>query len=228
MSTNNEIINYLVSSRNKIINFLNDLINNRNFSYETFGKEVEKPLIGFLVKLLKEGRYIKNERDYHISENKNEFPDFTLNSSPKLALDIKAGNHSKKKGNKWVKCKNSANDLITLNTIHEKLSEFGGENIYYIFIEYNFNDTAKTIVDVKIDKFYRFIGLNKAGFLKYRKKSGYFRPKDFNTEPLVKTLEQFTSLIKPTDIYRSKSIIKQHIEKIPKEERNDFLESLKN
>lgn len=90
---------------------------------------------------------------------------------------------------------------------HEK---FGGDNIYYIFVIYNFNDQVKKVLNVEVAPFYQFIGLNKRKVLKYREKDGNLRPKDFGTEPPIKTLKQFEELLSKTIVYRSKRIIKRH------------------
>lgn len=98
----------------------------------------------------------------------------------------------------------------TLNEWPNKLKKFKGENIYYIFVTYNFNDTIKEILNVEIAPFYHFLGVNSDGFLKYREKDGNLRPKDFGTKPPIETLKQFEQLFNKTIIYRSKRIIKKH------------------
>ena len=66
--------------------------------------------------------------------------------------------------------KNSENDMGTLSEWPRKIAKFGGENIYYIFVIYNFNDKTKEVLDVVVAPFYQFIGLNSDGLLKYRKR----------------------------------------------------------
>jgi len=83
------------------------------------------------------------------------------------------------------------------------------------------------IADVKIGPFYKFLDLNDDGFLRYREKDGNLRPKDFDELSPVKTLEQFEKLLPETVPYRSKRIIKKHVENIPEAERVGFLDSLK-
>jgi hypothetical protein len=72
---------------------------------------------------------------------KNEFPDFTLLTNPMLAIEIKSGNHYKLQDGRWSSCSNSENDMGTLNKWPEKLRMFGGQYIYYVFIEYSLTDT---------------------------------------------------------------------------------------
>ena len=116
----------------------------------------------------------------------------------------------------------------TLNKWQEKINQFGGENIYYIFIIYKFDDTSKEIIDVQIEPFYRFIGINKEGLLKYREKDGNLRPKNFFDNPIFNNFDEFYSLLKETDYHRSERIIEKHIEKLPPERRINLLNKLKN
>ena len=98
----------------------------------------------------------------------------------------------------------------TLNDWPNRIKKFGGKNIYYVFIVYNFNEKTKDIQNIEIAPFYSFLGLNKAKLLKYREKDGNLRPKDFDINSPIKTLEQFERLLNKTVVYRSKRIIKKH------------------
>ncbi|MEK7665126.1 MAG: hypothetical protein AAB361_03220 [Patescibacteria group bacterium] len=98
----------------------------------------------------------------------------------------------------------------TLNTWLKKIKRFGDENIYYIFVIYKINSIDKKLVDVQIAPFYKFIGLNKVGLLRYREKDGNLRPKDFDEPSPVKSFNQFKNLFEKTIIYRSTRIIKKH------------------
>ena len=111
---------------------------------------------------------------------------------------------------KWVTVKKSENDMGTLNEWPQKIKRFGGDNIYYVFVTYNFNDEKKEVLNIQIRPFYQFIGLNSDKFLKYREKDGNLRPKDFEVEPPIQTLKQFNDLLDKTIVYRSKRIIKKH------------------
>lgn len=167
-------------------------------------------------------------RPYHQARNKNEFPDLTLLRRHDIAIEIKAGNRSAYNDQRraWVKCQNSNNDLGTLESWPAKIHKFGGENIYFLFLEYDFTPKHQEIIDIKIDHFYRFVGLNEDGFLSYREKDGNLRPKNFDAPALLATFEQFQGLFQPTVIYRAKRIIQKHIVSIPDAERNAFLSSL--
>lgn len=205
-----EAINYLKFSGNKVLSHLKKIVGNKDFNYRTFGTAIEEHLTDALVKILTEKGFIKSNADYIISPNKNYFPDFELKTTPPLAIEFKSGNKSQYRNGKWTPVKNSENDMGTLNEWPRKIKKFGGENIYYIFIIYNFNDTAREVLSIKIAPFYQFIGLSKGKVLKYREKDGNLRPKDFTIEPPIKTLKQFLDLLNKTIVYRSKRIIKRH------------------
>ena len=108
-----------------------------------------------------------------------------------------------------------------------KITKFGGDNIYFILVEYICNSNSSEIVKVTTAPFYRFLGLNSDGLLKYREKDGNLRPKNFDENSPIQTFEQFQELFNETEIYRSKRIIAKHLKNIPIEERNSFLDSLK-
>ena len=203
-------IRILIINKKLILDQLRRVIKNGNFNYRTFGTAIENYLSDILIRIFKKNSLIKSSNDYILAPDKNYFPDFELKTNPSIAIEYKSGNSSKLLKGKWITCKNSNNDMGTLSVWPAKLKKFGGENIYYIFVIYNFNDKVKEIVDVQIALFYKFIGLNKAGFLKYREKDGNLRPRDFYEEQPIKTFNQFQNLLNKTIVYRSKGIIKKH------------------
>jgi hypothetical protein len=217
----------LLNSAEDILEKLKQVNANHAFSYETFGKDIEQHINMILKDILESNGIINTDNDYHIAQNKNEFPDFTINCNQKIAIEYKSGNHRKKSGNQWVDCKNSNNDLGTLRSWDQKLTDFNGENILFLYVEYSFDDVTKKIIDVKIDNFYKFLKVNGDGILRYRKKDGNLRPKDFNEGHFLNSFEEFMALLTPTKIYRAKSIITEHIETIPEDQRDELLESLK-
>ncbi|RJQ13436.1 hypothetical protein C4553_03575 [Candidatus Parcubacteria bacterium] len=206
----NDATAYLKTSVNKILNYLRKIVSNKKFNYRTFGTSIEEHLTDILVKLFTEGGFIENNKDYVVALNKNYFPDFELKTTPPLAIEFKSGNKSQYRKEKWVVVKNSENDMGTLNEWPQKIKKFGGDNIYYIFVIYNFNDQTEEVLNVEIAPFYQFIGLNKGKVLKYREKDGNLRPKDFESNSPIKTLKQFEDLLNKTVIYRSKRVIKKH------------------
>lgn len=205
-----EAIKYLQAAEGKILTYLKKIVAGKDFGYRTFGTAIEEHLTDAIVKILTEGGFIKNNSDYSASPNKNYFPDFELKTRPPLAIEFKSGNRSQYRNGKWVRVKNSENDMGTLKEWPKKIEKFGGDNICYVSVIYNFNDTAKEVLSVKVAPFYQFIGINKGKVLKYREKDGNLRPRDFDVVPPIKTLEQFMELMNKTIVYRSKRIIKRH------------------
>lgn len=203
------IVKLLVQQKKEIIHRLQRVVDAGTFDYTTFGKSIESNLIDIILAILRENELITSDDQYRCAKDKNEFPDLTFLQAG-FVLDSKAGNRSKKKDGVWKPCKNSHNDLVTLNSLQDKLDKFGGENIYFVFVEYDFTDTRKKIIDIKIAPFYEFVGLNTAGLLSYREKDGNLRPKDFDEPSPITSLKQFTELIAHTNYYRSKRIIAKH------------------
>jgi len=203
-------VKVLINSKNIILDHLKQVVKSRPFNYRTFGVDIESYISDILIKIFAENSLIKTKKDYILAPDKNYFPDFELKTSPSLAIEYKSGNKSKLSKGKWVDCKNSNNDMGTLNTWPQKIAKFGRENIYYIFVVYRFNNRIKKIIDVQIAPFYKFIGLNKEGLLKYREKDGNLRPRDFDEKSPIESFKQFKKLFEKTVIYRSKRIIKKH------------------
>lgn len=214
-------VRVLLSTKKEILNYLKKVVSDRDFNYRTFGTAIEEHLVVALIKIFEKAGFIKSKEDYVVAPNKNYFPDFELKTSPPIAIEFKSGNKSQNRNGNWVTVKNSENDMGTLNEWSNKINKFGGKNIYYIFIIYNFNDQVKQVLNVEIDLFYKFLGTNKDRFLKYREKDGNLRPRDFGVESPIKTLKQFEQLLSKTIIYRSKRIIKKHRQIIKKETPRD-------
>jgi len=205
-----EAANYLTSSKGKILDYLKKVVENKDFNYRTFGTAIEEHLAMAIINTFKEGKFIENETDYILALDKNYFPDFELKTKIPIAIEFKSGNTNQLRDGKWVKVKNSENDMGTLNMWPSKIAKFGGENIYYVFVLYDFSDKTRGVLSVSIAPFYQFIGLCGGKVLKYREKDGNLRPKDFNIDPPIKTLKQFEELFWKTVVYRSKRIIKKH------------------
>ncbi len=220
-----KVIKALISSKKRLFEHLQKIIVAGNFSYKTFGTAIEEFLLSEVIEILREKKIITSETDYQMAENKNQFPDLKILTPMLLALEVKSGNHSRKRGKQWVTCKNSNNDMGTLNSWEKKIKVFGGENIFYIFVEYNFNTTQK-IIDIKIAPFYSFLALNKAGLLRYREKDGNLRPKDFDAVSPITSYGGFERLFAKTVIYRSGRIIRKHIKILPKKQRKALLNEL--
>lgn len=218
-----EAIELLISSRKRILDELKRVVVVGDFNYRTFGTAIEEYLTAIIVNIFSKGGFIKNNKDYAVAPHKNYFPDFELKTTPPIAIEFKSGNRSQNRQGKWVTVKNSENDMGTLNEWPNRIRKFGGGNIYYIFVIYNFNEKTKEVQNIEVAPFHNFLGLNKAKLLKYREKDGNLRPKDFDVVPPIKTLEQFEQLFKKTVVYRSKRIIKKH-RKIIKEAQDTKIE----
>ncbi len=202
-------IKVLLSSRIAILNHLRKIVTSGSFNYRTFGTDIEAHISDVLIKNFKKAGLIKNENDYILAPDKNYFPDLELKITP-LAIEYKSGNKNKLSKGQWITTNNSNNDMGTFHKWPSKIKKFGGDNIYYVFVIYDFNNQIKKIIDIQIAPFYRFIGLNSNGLLKYREKDGNLRPKDFYADSPIKTFERFKELFNKTIIYRSKRIIKKH------------------
>jgi len=203
-------IKILVGSKKIILSRLRQVVKTGSFNYRTFGAAIEEYISDILIEIFKKADFVENDKDYILAPNKNYFPDFQLKTSPILAIEYKSGNEIKLEKGKWTSCKNSNNDMGTLNTWLSKIKKFGDENIYYVFVIYKFNNATKEITDIQIAPFYKFIGLNKVALLSYREKDGNLRPKDLFGKSQITSFEQFNKLFKKTIVYRSKRIIKKH------------------
>lgn len=205
-----EAVKQLINSEKIILNYLKQVVKKYNFNYRTFGVDIESYISNILIQIFKKNKFIRTKNDYKLAPHKNYFPDFELKTIPSLAIEYKAGNKLKTSKGKWVNCENSNNDLGTLNMWQEKIKKFGGEKIYFIFVIYRFDNRTKSIIDVQIAPFYRFIGLNREKLLRYREKDGNLRPKDFDEDSPIKSFKAFDQLFKKTIKYRSARIIKKH------------------
>lgn len=209
-NTGSEAIKALLSSRTQILRYLKQAVGAGSFDYRTFGTAIEKHLSDVIMEVFKKSGFIKSRDDYNLAPHKNYFPDFELKTSPPIAIEFKSGNRKQNRRGKWIEVKNSENDMGTLSEWPKRIDKFGGKNIYYIFVIYNFDEKTKQVQSIEIAPFYEFLGLNRARSLKYREKDGNLRPKNFDARPPVKTLEQFENLFNKTVVYRSKRIIKKH------------------
>lgn len=198
-----EAISALLVAKAEILDFLAKVINAGSFNYRTFGTDIEKYISDFLVNFFTRKGFIDSKDDYIIAPHKNYFPDFELKTSPPIAIEFKSGNINQQHHGEWVLVKNSENDLGTVSEWPKRMSRYSGENIYYVFVIYDFNDKIKKLRNVEIEPFYKFIGVaNKGKVLKYREKDGNLRPKDFDIDSPIKTLEQFKEMLERTVVYR--------------------------
>jgi hypothetical protein len=226
LTDKDKIIKTIISSKKRILLHLQKVVETHDFDYKTFGTAIEDFVLDEIIKILTEGKIISSKNDFKRADNKNEFPDLRIIKPCLLALEVKSGNHSRKKGGQWITCKNSNNDMGTLNTWANKIKELGGENIYYIFIEYDFNDSTRKILDINIRPFYEFLTYNESRILRYREKDGNLRPKDFDSPPKIVSAKEFEGLLLKTRWYRSSRIIKKHIKSLPEKQLDELYKEL--
>ena len=183
-------------------------------TYETFGKDVEVPVVDYLLSELKKRTNITN---YKKAAHKNDFPELAIeievgNKKQWIAIDVKSSNHSAYKKGKWIKNNSPGNDLGSFKTLPEHIEKYGGENIHYLWVHYNFNEEVQELVKVEFDSFYRFIGETK-GIIKYRISDGKIRPRLYSQKPFYENFIQFERAFAKGKIERSKkNIVREFIE----------------
>lgn len=189
--------------------------------YTTFGKNVEEPLSDVIEDYFK---LKKVQAKFKRAKKKNSFPD----------LEVEIGKENFAFEHKAAESGSVDNDLGTLNAFPKKIKKYG-DNIYYFFVKYSKAKKGKGIVikNIYIDKVYRFVGkmdVKDKLILRYRKKDGNLRPKnwkDFDSNTVYfNTLEEFKSAITPTVKYRAYELVIQHIKDITDEDKIRVYEEL--
>ncbi|HPD38415.1 MAG TPA: hypothetical protein PK411_08750 [Mesotoga infera] len=209
MGVEEEVIKFLKSDEmsketEKVLRSYLD--NQEAINYRLFGVSCETPIVTRVKEIL-DTSFCGIE--CIPAKDKNEFPDITIViGGKKIALEIKSGCKSKD-GSEIV---NSNNDLGTIRSWSEKLSSF--DQILYLYVIYSRKSKrVSSIESVIINEFYKFIGINRAGVLKYRKKDGNLRPANFSEfqNPVICTLKEFEELLELTNIYRSFDLVIEHL-----------------
>ena len=202
----------------------NDLQNN-SYTYETYGKVVEKPVFYHIQSLLSDLPLEVRE-----AKNKNQFPDIQIyyEGQELLGIDVKAANRLRLDNDQWKPVSRPANDLATFDSMPKKLDRWGGENIWFIFLEYVALPEVQSIHRIVFDKFYTFVGTAQDGLMSYRKKDGKIRPKKFDEPPPYPTLESFEEGLALTiDPWRER-IIRQHFALLSSQGKQNLLLELQN
>lgn len=200
-------------------------INAAACSYETFGKIVENSAVESLVKQL----YTKNIIvEHRTAAHKNEFPDLRvkLTCGRWVAIDVKASNHSGYKKGEWKPVKKPANDLATFKTLPSKLDEWGEDNIYFLWVHYDFTDKKQVVLPCEFAPFYTFVGKNKKGLIEYRISDGKLRPRGFDQAPRFNTFEEFEVAFRQTSLARKERIILREFEELSLKQRRIVLKKL--
>lgn len=208
----------------KLERFLNDTIRKSpqvGWTYKEFGKQVEQPIIDFLLqqKLLKNGYYIDQ------SANKNEIPDIIdeFYNEP-IFIDIKAGNVVQYSNGQKVT--NPNQDLsTTFRWQNETLKRFKGENCYFIEVRYHHLENEDLyVVDCKIDKFYNFVGKTPDGLISTRRRN--VRTKSWNSPSQFSSALEFEKLLEVTISHSIKKDILNQNKYLNEKDRIEIIEYL--
>jgi len=202
--------------------FLNQRIQQNpavGWTYKEFGKQVEQPIIEFLLQrgLLVSGNYADQ------SAIKNEIPDIIDNQFEEpIFIDIKAGNIIQYATGKTVT--NAGQDLsTTFRWRDETLKRFRGENCYFIEIKYHHQEGNDLYVtESNIDKFYKFVGKSSGGFIATRRRN--VRPKSWNSSSKFSSSKEFEDLL---DVTISHSIKNDVLNQLKHLNRADSIEIIK-
>ena len=219
--------NYLSVRQKKmadLTNFLNQEIKNNpavGWTYKEFGKQVEQPIIDFLLNnnLLDPNNYVDQ------SANKNEIPDIIDNQyKDSIFIDVKAGNIVQYATGKNVT--NPNQDLSTTTRWPLIFTRFKGENCYFIEIKYHHLVGGDLYVtESNIDKFYNFVGKTTDGLIATRSRN--VRTKSWNSPSKFSSSAEFEKLI---DATRSNSIKKDlfnHIDYLNDKDKLEIIKVLK-
>ncbi|MFT7011849.1 MAG: hypothetical protein ACJAWR_001873 [Flavobacteriales bacterium] len=206
--TNKVPVDYLIKRQNEmsnLTNYLNKIIKDNpgaGWHYKEFGKQVEQPIIEFL---LSKGLLIKDKfKDQ--SDNKNEIPDIIDEQySDLIFIDIKAGNKVAFKTGKKVT--NANQDLSTTTNWRDKVFiKFDGELCFFIEVKYNHLLGENLFVEeCLIDHFYNFVGKTTDGLIAHRRRN--VRTKSWNSKSQFKSAKEFKTLLNKTISFSIKNTL---------------------
>tara|TARA_B110000483_G_C18190250_1_gene540628 strand:+ start:2157 stop:2846 length:690 start_codon:yes stop_codon:yes gene_type:complete len=219
--------NYLSVRQEKmddLTDFLNQKIKNNpavGWTYKEFGKQVEQPIIDFLLNnnLLDSNNYVDQ------SANKNEIPDIIDNQyNDPIFVDIKAGNIVQYATG--VNVTNPNQDLsTTFRWKEDTLRRFEGENCYFISIKYHHLVGGNLYVtESNIDKFYKFVGKTPDGFIATRRRN--VRTKSWNSPSKFSSSVEFEHLIEVTISHSIKKDILNNMKYLNNNDRLEIIELL--
>ncbi len=220
---------YLLKRQKEMINLTNHLnsiikINNSvGWHYKEFGKQVEQPIIEFLVKnsLLIKGKF-KDQ-----SNNKNEIPDIIDEQFSKpIFIDIKAGNKVVYKTG--IKVTNANQDLSTTVSWRDKVfTKYEGELCFYIEVKYNHKLGKDLFVEECVmDHFYKFVGKTPNGLIAHRRRN--VRTKSWESESKFKNAQEFKDLLNKTISFSIKKTFLNSYHDLCEEDKieiRDYLDS---
>tara|TARA_B100001250_G_C19756328_1_gene770269 strand:+ start:625 stop:1314 length:690 start_codon:yes stop_codon:yes gene_type:complete len=223
-----EIPSDYLSLRQNKMNYLTDFLNQKikdnpsvGWTYKEFGKQVEQPIIEFLLmcELLDSNNFTDQ------SANKNEIPDIIDNQyNEPIFVDIKAGNIVQYATGKKVT--NPNQDLSTTFRWHqETLRRFKGENCYFIEIKYHHLQGENLYVtESNIDKFYHFVGKTPDGFISTRRRN--VRTKSWSSPSKFSSSADFEKLLEVTISHSIKKDILNNMKYLNEKDRIEVIENL--
>lgn len=219
---------YLIKRQNEMNNLtkhLNKVIKDNpdvGWHYKEFGKQVEQPIIEFLVK---KGLLIKDKfKDQ--SDNKNEIPDIIDEQYSQLIfIDIKAGNKVVFKTGANVT--NPNQDLSTTTNWRDNVFlKFEGELCFFIEVKYNHLLGKDLFVEeCVIDHFYNFVGKTPDGLIAHRRRN--VRTKSWNSSSQFKNAKEFKTLLNKTISYSIKNTLFNSSQDLLEEDKTEIINHLK-
>jgi len=213
------------SEMNNLTGYLNkEIKNNPNngWHYKEFGKQVEPPIIKFLVDkgLLINGKF-KDQ-----SDNKNEIPDIVDEQYSQLIfIDIKAGNKVVFKTGKKVT--NPNQDLSTTTNWRDNVfQKFEGELCFFIEVKYNHESGKNLFVEECVfDHFYNFVGKTADGLIAHRRRN--VRTKSWNSNSQFKNAEEFKRLLDKTISFSIKKTLFNSSKDLLEEDKIEIINHLR-
>jgi Holliday junction resolvase len=219
---------YLLRGQNEMIDltkYLNGVIKDNpkvGWHYKEFGKQVEQPIIEFLVK---KGFLVKN-KFIDQSDNKNEIPDIIDEQYSQLIfIDIKAGNKVVFKTGANVN--NPNQDLSTTTNWRDKVfHKFDPELCFFIEVKYNHLVGKKLFVEeCQFDHFYNFVGKTADGLIAHRRRN--VRTKSWNTDSQFKNAEEFKMLLNKTISFSVKNTLFNSSQDLNEEDKIEIINHLR-
>lgn len=219
---------YLEKRQNEMENltkYLNDFIENNptlGWHYKEFGKQVEQPIIQFL---LEKDLLIKDKfKDQ--SDNKNEIPDIIDEQYSELIfIDIKAGNKVVFKTGANVT--NPNQDLSTTTNWRDNVFlKFEGELCFFIEVKYNHLSGKNLFVEeCLIDHFYNFVGKTVDGLIAHRRRN--VRTKSWNSNSQFKNAKEFKTLLNETISFSIKKTLFNSSKDLSEKDKTEIINHLK-
>ncbi|OCH32018.1 hypothetical protein A6E13_15710 [Aliivibrio fischeri] len=212
------------SKMDNLVKYLNKRITENpeaEWHYSKFGKQVEKPIIEFLI----ENELLINNSFRDQSENKNEIPDIIDEQYEKpVFIDIKAGNTVVFKTGKKVT--NPNQDLsTTVNWKDKVFKKFDGELCFFIEVRYrHVNGESLSVEECIFDHFYKFVGKTDKGLIAHRRRN--VRTKSWNAEPQFGSAEEFINLLDKTISFSVKNTLLNSSNYLLEEDKVEIIKHL--